>query len=235
MEASPHALVYGLRRTRETLAGWRERPGPVLRSWSRGSLGAAALLLSAVWLVSITLRAPATSGLDRVPPLFAGGPDDVRRILQHNLLVLALHAMACVAGFIAGSSLPLQARRYTGLTRVIHERGPWLALGFVFCATGFSLSMQAYTIGTGVAQVASVLHVSSALLVLGLLPHAVPELGALFLPLAAWIVASRRGDWDQLLAATFVTTALAVPVLVAAALWEVYVAPHLLGAMFAYG
>jgi uncharacterized membrane protein SpoIIM required for sporulation len=47
-------------------------------------------------------------------------------------------------------------------------------------------------------------------------------------------VASRRGEWDQLLAATFVTTGLAVPVLVIAALWEVYVAPHLLGAMFTY-
>ena len=45
-----------------------------------------------------------------------------------------------------------------------------------------------------------------------LLPHALPELVALFLPLAAWIVASRRGDWHELLAATFVTSLLAVPV-----------------------
>ena len=33
-------------------------------------------------------------------------------------------------------------------------------------------------------------------------PHAIPELVALFLPLAAWIIASRRGEWEQLLAAT---------------------------------
>jgi hypothetical protein len=51
---------------------------------------------------------------------------------------------------------------------------------------------------------------------------------ALFLPLAAWIGASRRGEWDGLLAATLVTVALAVPVLVASAVWEVYVAPHVL-------
>ena len=37
---------------------------------------------------------------------------------------------------------------------------------------------------------------------LTLLPHALPELFALFLPLAAWIIASRRGRWDELLAAT---------------------------------
>ena len=54
---------------------------------------------------------------------------------------------------------------------------------------------------------------------------------ALFLPLAAWIVASRRGDWDQLLAATFVTSALALPVLVLAAVWEVYGAPHIVTAL----
>ena len=52
------------------------------------------------------------------------------------------------------------------------------------------------------------------MLLLGVLPHAIPELIALFLPLAAWIIASRRGEWDQLLAATFVTVAIAVPVLV---------------------
>ena len=60
-----------------------------------------------------------------------------------------------------------------------------------------------------------------------MLPHAILELIALFLPLAAWIIASRRGEWDQLLAATFVTVAIAVPILVIAALIEVYVSPHL--------
>jgi uncharacterized membrane protein SpoIIM required for sporulation len=63
------------------------------------------------------------------------------------------------------------------------------------------------------------------------LPHAVPELVALFLPLAAWIIASRRGEWDQLLAATLVTVALAIPVLVASAFVEVYISPHLFTAL----
>lgn len=232
MDASAYALVHGLRRTRGTLAMWRERPWPVLRSWLAGSLGAAALLLSAIWLISALWPRHGVAELVQAPPLVAGGLHDLLRILEHNMLVLALHAMACVAGFIAGSSLPLQAGHHEGLMRVVHERGRWVALSFVVCATGFSLSMQAYTIGTGVAQVASAVHANPGLLLLTLLPHAVPELGALFLPLAAWLVASRRGEWDQLLAATFVTTGLAVPVLVIAALWEVYVAPHLIGAVF---
>ena len=52
-----------------------------------------------------------------------------------------------------------------------------------------------------------------------------PELTALFLPLAAWTIASRRGAWQDLLAATFVTVAIAVPVLVAAAAVETWVSP----------
>ena len=59
-------------------------------------------------------------------------------------------------------------------------------------------------------------------LILTLLPHALPELTALFLPLAAWLVASRRGRFDELLAATAVTVAIAVPALAVAALIEVY-------------
>jgi uncharacterized membrane protein SpoIIM required for sporulation len=53
---------------------------------------------------------------------------------------------------------------------------------------------------------------------------------ALFLPLAAWIIASRRQRWHELLAATFVTVAIAVPVLIASALIETYVSPRLIEA-----
>ena len=63
---------------------------------------------------------------------------------------------------------------------------------------------------------------------LALVPHALPELIALFLPLAAWMIASRRGDWHELLAATFVTVAIAVPILLAAAAVEMWVTPQLL-------
>src|SRR5205807_6287435 len=125
----------------------------------------------------------------------------------------------------------LQARYRTGVMRTIHEGSRRFAIVFVVAATCFSLSWQAYALGSVVARVAATLHASSALLLVGLLPHALPELVALFLPLAAWIVASRRGEWDQLLAATIVTVAFALPVLVITALWEVYGAPHLLGSL----
>jgi len=230
MDASAYALAHGVRRTRVTLRAWSKHPGQVVGRWALGSLAAALGLLLAVLAISelsgsylqvITLR----------PPFAVGEAADVGSVLGHNLLVLALHAMACVAGFIAGSSLPLQAQSHSGVSRWVHEHGGRLAIAFVVCATTFSLSAQAYVLGHTLAGVANFLKVSPALLLLGVLPHALPELVALFLPLAAWIMASRRGEWDQLLAATLVTVAVAVPVLVAAAFVEVYVSPHLFVAL----
>ena len=60
------------------------------------------------------------------------------------------------------------------------------------------------------------------------IPNAIPELTALFLPLAAWLIASRRGDWDQLLAATLVTVGIAVPALLLSVSLEVYLFPELI-------
>jgi Stage II sporulation protein M len=230
VDASSYALYHGVRRTRSTLRAWQRRPLPVLGAWVAGSALAAVGLLCAV-LVVAALSAVYVQPLELRPPFAVGDLGDVAGVLSHNLLVLTFHAMACVAGFIAGSSLPLQAQSKSGLSRWVHEHGGRIAIAFVFCATAFSLSAQAYLLGHTLAGVAHFLKVSPAMLLLAVLPHAIPELIALFLPLAAWIIASRRGEWDQLLAATFVTVAIALPVLVITAFIEVYVSPHLFTAL----
>ena len=143
--------------------------------------------------------------------------------------MLSLHAMACVAGFIAGSSLPIVADGLTAAAGArVHDRAGRLAMGFVAAATLFSLCTQAYALGLQACSIADARDVSPALLMVSLLPHALPELCALFLPLAAWLLAARRQAWDELLAATFATVAVAVPVVVAAAAVEVWVSPHVL-------
>lgn len=230
MDASAYAFAHGVRHTRTTLRTWQQAPGKVLGRWVLGSAAAAAGLLVAVLAVA-SLDHGYQQILTLQPPFEVGGIGDVLHVLRSNLLVLALHAMACVAGFIAGSSLPLQADAHSGISRWVHQHGGRIAIAFVACATTFSLCAQAYVIGHGLAGVSSFLNVSPALLLLGVLPHAIPELIALFLPLAAWIIASRRGEWEQLLAATAVTVAIAVPVLVLAAFVEVYVSPHLFTAL----
>jgi hypothetical protein len=230
VDASSYALYHGVRRTKTTLRAWQRRPLPVLGAWIAGSTVAAVGLLCAVLVIS-ELFTNYVQPVELRPPFAVGDGGDVATVLSHNLLVLALHAMACVAGFIAGSSLPLQAESKKGLSRWVHEHGGRIAIAFVVCATAFSLSAQAYVLGHTLAGVAHFLKVSPALLLLGVLPHALPELMALFLPLAAWIIASRRGEWDQLLAATVVTVAIALPMLVLAAFIEVYISPHLFTAL----
>jgi hypothetical protein len=230
MRTDDLVLVQGIRDTRATLADWNARPIRVLGPWLLGSVAVAVGLLFATWVIAHVSEPDPTPlllpGLGRPTSLGA-----VAFVLYRNSLVLALHAMACVAGFIAGSSLPREAARYGGIWRRIHDRAGPLAIGFVVCATTFSLCTQAYVLGGGAATLSAELHMPAALLLLGLLPHALPELVALFLPLAAWIIASRRGDWHELLAATFVTVAIAAPVLVVSAIVEVYGSPHLIRAL----
>jgi hypothetical protein len=233
MRASELALSQGLRDTHKTIDEWRDGHWRVLRSWTLLSVAIAIVLLLAV-LVVATLSKPDLTwlvviGVNRLPSI-----DYVGAILFRNSLVLALHAFACVAGFIAGSSLPLQAERHSGVWRTIHEKAGPLAITFVICATGFSLITQAYILGADTSTLANQLDLPVGTFLLAISTHAIPELTALFLPLAAWILASRRDDWDKLLAATFVTVAIAVPVLVLTALQEVYVTPHLIRALLPY-
>jgi hypothetical protein len=227
MDPNRLVLVQGMRDTRATLVRWNVAPWSVLRPWVFGATAISVALLLAVVVIG-SLSTP-----DSTPILLPGlnaptGVGAVGHVLFRNSLVLALHAMACVAGFIAGSSVPLQAQRHTGFVKALHEKAGPLAIAFVICATTFSLATQAYVLGNDASTLAAQGHTAVGVLIAGLLPHALPELIALFLPLAAWIVASRRDQWHELLAATFVTVAIATPVLIIAAFTEVYVSPHVI-------
>lgn len=216
-----------MRDTRATLNRWHAAPSRVLGPWLLGSLTITAILLLSVWGIATAVKPDISITL---LPGFNEPVDSasVGRILFRNSLVLALHGFACVAGFIAGSSLPLQAEYHTGLWRKIHDRAGPLAIGFVTAATLFSLLTQAWALGRTASDLALQLDVSTGMLMLTLLPHALIELVALFLPLAAWLIASRRDQWHELLAATFATVAIAIPALMVAALVEVTVWPDLL-------
>ena len=109
MRADDLVLVQGARDTRRTLLLWNRDFGTVLGPWLLGSLAVAGALLVSTWLVSLLATpdpTPVWSPSDK--------PHAVVFILLANSLVLALHAMACVAGFIAGSSLPAEAPATAG-------------------------------------------------------------------------------------------------------------------------
>jgi hypothetical protein len=220
-------LVQGMRDTKLALARWNREPGAVLRPWSLLSAAIAVALLFAVYAVAKFTTPDQTIYL--IPGYNAEATfGDYLHVLFRNSLVLALHALACVAGFMAGSSLPLSASHRSGLSAWVHEKAGPLAIGFVVCATLFSLGTQAFVLGGEASSMAGQIGTTPGQLLLARLPHAVPELFALFLPLAAWMVASRRDAWHELLAATLVTVAIAIPIVLAAAAVEVWVSPHLL-------
>jgi hypothetical protein len=223
-------LVQGMRDTRLTLARWSKEPLAVVGPWALLSFAVALSLLASVYGVALLSTPDPTQYV--VPGLTdPAGFGDYARIMVRNGLVLALHALACVAGFIAGSSLPLSASQRSGVSRWVHEKAGPLAIAFVVGATAFSLCTQAYVLGGTAASLAEQLGTTPGVMLLGLLPHAIPELTALFLPLAAWTIASRRGNWHELLAATFVTAAIAIPVLLVCGLIELFVSPELTRAL----
>jgi uncharacterized membrane protein len=230
MSVNELVLVQGMQDTKRALRRWNAEPLHVLVPWLRLSALIAGGLLLAVYAIA-ELSTP-----DSTRYLIPGFNEDATladylAVLYRNSLVLALHAMACVAGFIAGSSLPLSASHRSGVSRWVHEKAGPLAIAFVVGATAFSLLTQAYVIGGSAASIAEQLGTTPAALLLAIAPHAVPELIALFLPLAAWLVASRAEAWEDLLAATFVTVAVAIPVLLASAAVELWVSPELLEAI----
>jgi hypothetical protein len=209
------------------LDSWSERPWQVLRGWIALSVAVALTLLSAVWVVA-GLLTPDPTPLHLPGLTHPSEPDDLLPILWRNSLVLALHGTACIAGFIAGASMPIAAAQRTGFSRWVHVKAGEFAILFVAAVTLFSLSTQALYLGFQGSTLAYQLEISRLELILSVLPHALPELTALFLPLAAWLIASRRGEWNQLLAATFITVLLAIPVVIMAAVIEVYLWPQIL-------
>ena len=230
MKTEQLAVVQGWADTRGALRRWNARPAVILGPWALASLLVGVLLLAATWVIA-TLMTPDPSGATFPGVSSPATVGDYGFVLFRNGLVLALHSLACVAGFMAGSSLPQVAEGYNGLWRKVHVLAGPLAIAFVAAATLFSLATQAYALGAHASTLASDLGVSPLVLVLGILPHALPELFALFLPLAAWTLASRAKRWEELLAATFVTTAVAIPILLLAGAVEVWVSPRLLLAL----
>jgi hypothetical protein len=225
--ANQHVFSHGIEDTRATLEMWSRRPWQVLRAWIALSLAVALTLLGAVWVVAGILT-PDLTPVHVAGLTYPSEPDDMLPILWRNSLVLALHGTACIAGFIAGASMPIAAAQRTGFSRWVHVKAGEFAIFFVAAVTLFSLSTQALYLGFQGSSIAYQLDITRFELILSVLPHALPELTALFLPLAAWLIASRRGEWNQLLAATLITVLLAIPVLILTAAIEVYVWPQIL-------
>src|SRR3954468_13563472 len=147
MRSDQLALVQGWPHTRATLRRWNATPWRVLGPWALGALVVAVSLLAATWLAaSVRLPAPTRHSYPGVtrPATIA----DFKFILGRNFTVLALHALACVAGFMAGvapDGKRTATQRYAAPAAIL----------FVTAATLFSLITQAQALGGMTADMAA--------------------------------------------------------------------------------
>jgi hypothetical protein len=215
-----------LRETRETLNRWGQKKLRVLGDWLFKSMCIALTMLAAVYVVSVLSVGIETTALPNI--LGAPHAEDVLIVFFRNFLVLALHGFVCLAGFMAMRALPEQTKYKSGINRWVHEHAGPFAMYFVTVATIFSMTTQVWILGHRVADLSVTLGIPEGTLMLTVLPHAVLELTAVFLPLAAFLTASREGKWHELLAATIVTVSVAIPMIIFAALLEAYLWPQTL-------
>jgi hypothetical protein len=215
------SIVKGWPDTAATLRAWVRRPLHVLLPWIAVSMSIALALLLLTWWVG-SISPPATERPHDLPSMQLVDHDsEWRRVFRNNLTVLALHAAACFAGFVIfiartdpsdGESIHLERlTRWTARAAVL----------FVPFATLLSIGTQAWVLGTHAVTLSYWLHVTLRGLLGSTIGHSMPELAAIFLPLAAFMVTTVRRRPQELLAATLVSVAIAVPVIAYAATVEV--------------
>ena len=158
--------------------------------------------------------------------------EHVTFLVFRNSLVLALHSLSCLAGYLARSEMPAEAARYRGWIRALHDRAGH-ARHRVRQRRDALLARHpgARARARRIVDLRAARDQPRRCCCSPCCPTRSPSSTAVFLPLAAWILLSRQGRWDEMLAATLVTTALAFPVIVLAAVVETYVSPHLLVAL----
>jgi Stage II sporulation protein M len=210
-------------RTRDALREWRAERYRTVLPWLGLSLVVAVVILGAVLAFSFALTPDFRGG--GVPQL--GGVSDALRTWLRNLSVLLLHLLIGVATFACLRTLPMQAEHRHGWDRFIHRSLARPTLVGIAAAAVYSMAHLSITIGARLAAVSRELHHSAANVLAALLPHTIPELTAVFLPLGATLVVARR-DPDRLIAAMAVCAAAGTVLLAGAAACETWVSPRLL-------
>lgn len=230
MRSEQLAVVAGWHDTRAAFTRWNNDVAGVVRTWMGTSLLVGIALLVATWVVGTWFASGSVATLDT----FAGAADPRHAvgIFTNNLLVLAMHALICVAGYMATTTVAIAADDYAGWLRRVHLLARPVTFAFILVVTWSSFALQALTLGTAAPGVARAYDMEIWQLLLVVTPHAIPELVAVFLPLGAWLVIARRRAWNELFAASILATVVAVPLLAVAAIVEEYVTPLTIAAAF---
>lgn len=185
----------------------------------------AALMAAAGLLVSVLVVAMLSSESRQVPasgpPFVAGDISDAARIFGENLLVLSLYAMGNMAALLIQRWRAGEERSKMVSRKFVSRLATAIVIGLLL----FAACREAYVLGHGLAGFSGYFYASPWRLWLGVLPHALPELTGIFLPVVVWFLAIREGKEHELLTLTGAAVIAALPLLATAALMEAYVSP----------
>ena len=217
------------RSTSGARSGWRALAGwPEVARWVAIAAGVAAVLLTAVAVIAARVPGSYVAGIES--GLFSHHHHfgDALYVFRRNLLVLGIHLCACWIGAIIGRPHQPAPPRW-GRIGALHRPVPaWMgrvALFYALFVTLLSVGVQATALGRQLADLSRAAHISSTHLLILVMPHAVPELVAVFLPLGLFLREARQGRLDRLGLWSLQAAALALPVLFCAAIIETYVTP----------
>jgi hypothetical protein len=226
------ALNRGFRVWKSQLA-----PESQVRQWFRVSAVIVTIMLVGVAVVSTLL--PADIGVGHRSLLFDlnQGIGDAIDVFARNMLVLGIHLGACLVGAIVGREFA-PAPATWGVVGKLHRPVPdWLgqaSLIYALSVTLFSVALQTTGLGFSLADISAASNVPSTRLLLLVLPHAIPELIAVFLPLGLFLIQARRHQLRPLRAWSWQAFWIAVPILIVAALWETFVTPLVMHAALGF-
>jgi hypothetical protein len=201
--------------------------GEVAR-WAAVAATVAALLLGGVALVALHTRGRYLDGIDSELLVRHHVFGDALYVFRRNLLVLGIHLCACWIGAILGRPYRPAPESLGRLGRLHRPVPDWMgraALLWALLVTLLSVGVQALALGRLLADISVAADIPRLQLLVLVLPHAVPELLAVFLPLGLFLLEAHRGRLERLGLWSLQAAAIALPVLMCAAAIETYVTP----------
>lgn len=147
-----------------------------------------------------------------------------------NILVLGLHYFCCQLGAIVSrphKPLRGKAARFSALHRPLPSWMENAALGYALAATALSILLQMTALGFILADISAYTGLAHYQIILLVLPHAIPELIGVFLPMGLFITQSYRRQLRPLARYANQALVLAIPLIVIAAIIESTISPFL--------
>lgn len=196
-----------------------------------------------VWIGASYLSAHGFIGEGNYKPLFSTRGDfrAFTDIFIANMLVLGVHFFACVGTYLINKRVNYFLERrlsqeeiiakleegeeidFTSREQQISHQVGRLSLVMIASLVVFSITRQIIILSTNIAAASESLDISVTTLMARAALHAFLELTAIFLPLAADLILSKKGRWQELLAGAWFSLAIAVPVLLLTAAIETWV------------